>query len=86
MHGDLSGKRVALLKEAVPGLTRVAFVIGPSDPNFHQIDGARKTVDSLGLSSGEVRISGPEAVEEGFAAIARRGALRTVDVLRPGLS
>jgi putative ABC transport system substrate-binding protein len=73
MHGDLSGKRVALLKEAVPGLKRVAFVIDPSDPNSHQIGGARTTVEALGLSSGEVRVSGPEAVEEVFAAIAKDG-------------
>jgi putative tryptophan/tyrosine transport system substrate-binding protein len=73
MHGDLSGKRVARLKEAVPGLKRVAFVIDPSDPNSHQIGGARKTVEALGLSSGEVRVSGPEAVEEVFAAIAKEG-------------
>ena len=73
MHGDLSGKRVALLKEAVPGLKRVAFVIDPSDPNSHQIGGARTTVEALGLSSGEVRVSGPEAVEDVFAAIAKDG-------------
>src|SRR5882762_11517393 len=69
----ISGKRVALLKEAVPGLKRVAFVIDPSDPNSHQIGGARTTVEALGLSSGEVRVSGPEAVEEVFAAIAKDG-------------
>jgi hypothetical protein len=73
MHGDLSGKRVALLKEAVPGLKRVAFVIDPSDPNSHQIGGARTTVEALGLSSGQVRVSGPEAVEDVFAAIAKDG-------------
>lgn len=73
MAGDLSGKRVALLKEAVPELKRLAFVIDPSDPNSNQIGDAKKTVDALGLSSGEVRVSGPEALEEVFAAIAKEG-------------
>jgi putative ABC transport system substrate-binding protein len=45
----------------------------PSDPNSHQIGSARKTVEALGISSGEVRVSGPEAVEEVFAAIAKEG-------------
>jgi ABC-type uncharacterized transport system substrate-binding protein len=65
---------VALLKEAVPGLKRVAFVIDPSDPNSHQVGGTRTTVEALGLSSGEVRVSGPEAVEDVFAAIAKEAA------------
>ena len=46
MAGDLSGKRVALLKEAVPELKRLAFVIDPSDPNSNQIGDAKKTVDA----------------------------------------
>jgi putative ABC transport system substrate-binding protein len=49
------------------------FVIDPSDPNSHQIGGARTAVEALGLSSGEVMVSGPEAVEEVFAAIAKDG-------------
>ena len=73
MASDLSGKRVALLKEAVPGLKRLAFVIDPSDPNSNQIGDAKKTVAALALSSGEVRVSGPEALEEVFAAIAKEG-------------
>ena len=73
MAGDLSGKRVALLKEAVPGLKRLAFIIDPSDPNSNQIGDAKKTVEALGLSSGEVRVSGPETLEEAFAAVAKDG-------------
>lgn len=73
MAGDLSGKRVALLKEAVPGLKRLAFVVDPSDPNSNQNEDARKTSEALGLSSGEIRVSGPEGIEQAFAAVAKEG-------------
>jgi putative ABC transport system substrate-binding protein len=73
MSADLSAKRVALLKEAVPGLKRLAFVIDPRDPNSFATPGARKAAEALGLSVSEVRVEGPDAIEAAFAFAARDG-------------
>ena len=73
MSADLSGKRVALLKEAVPGLQRLAFVIDPTDPNSFRAPGAKKAAETLGLSMTEVSVAGPEAIEAAFKSVASDG-------------
>jgi putative tryptophan/tyrosine transport system substrate-binding protein len=73
MAVDLSGKRVALLKEAVPGLQRLAFVCDPTDPNSFRAPGAKKAAEALGVSMTEVGVAGPEAIEAAFKSAARDG-------------
>jgi putative tryptophan/tyrosine transport system substrate-binding protein len=68
MLGDISGKRVALLKEAVPGLKRVAFLMDPKDP--YQLDAGRKAADALGLSVANIPAPEPSAIEPAVALVA----------------
>jgi putative ABC transport system substrate-binding protein len=73
MSEDLSGKRVALLKEAKADLTRLAFLMDPKDPNSTQPAGARKTADALGISFSDVPVNEPDAIEPAYAKLAGEG-------------
>jgi len=65
---DLDGKRIELLKEAVPGLTRIAMLWSPNDPGmtlaFGRVEVASQTL-RLALQSLAVRDPGefPQAVQ-----------------------
>jgi ABC-type uncharacterized transport system substrate-binding protein len=65
---DLDGKRIELLKEAVPGLTRIAMLWSPNDPGmalaFSRVEVASRTL-RLSLQSLAVRDPGefPEALQ-----------------------
>jgi len=65
---DLDGKRIELLKEAVPGLTRIAMLWSPNDPGmtlaFSRVEVASHTL-RLALQSLAVRDPGqfPEALQ-----------------------
>jgi putative ABC transport system substrate-binding protein len=63
---DLSGKSLALLKEAAPSLSSVAlFVDAQSQPRL--ISAYAAAAKSLGLSFRSVEISAPDAIEPAFA-------------------
>ena len=66
---DLSGKFLALLKEAVPNLSSVALFV---DPQFsimqpHIVPAYTAATKTLGLSFRSVAISAPDAIEPAFA-------------------
>jgi putative ABC transport system substrate-binding protein len=71
---DLSGKRLELLKEAVPNVSRVALLVDPtvrSDGNMvraHQV-----AAQSLGLSLWPVEINAADDVEPAFANMVQDG-------------
>jgi putative ABC transport system substrate-binding protein len=71
MAVDLSGKRLGLLKEAVPNLSRVALIIDPKEVASQRIVSAffaaAKTLD-LDLRSAEV--SSPAEIDQALAKIA----------------
>ena len=73
MSEDLSGKRVALLKEAKPALSRVAFVMDPKDPNSMQPPAARKTAEALGISFADIPVAEPDEIEPAFGKLAQEG-------------
>ena len=71
MSMDLSGKRLALLKEAVPNLSRVALLLGVTDPfRERTIANHQAAAQALGISLWPAEISGPDNVEPAFAKIA----------------
>ena len=75
MAVDLSGKRLELLKEAVPSLSRVALLVDFSTPNKEQTIKLHQTAaQALGISLWPVEILAPEDVEPAFAKIAQDGA------------
>ena len=70
MAVDLSGKHLALLKEAVPNLSRIALVVDATLPNKEPvIKSYEKAVRDLGISLWPVEISGPDDVDPVFAKI-----------------
>jgi putative tryptophan/tyrosine transport system substrate-binding protein len=69
---DLSGKRLGLLKEAVPNLSRVVLLVDPTDPFKQRTFMANQAAaDALGISIWPVEITAPDEVEPVFAKIAR---------------
>jgi putative ABC transport system substrate-binding protein len=67
---DLSGKRLELLKEAVPSLSRVALLVEFSTPK-QTIKLHQTAAQALGISLWPVEISTPDDIEPVFAKIAQ---------------
>jgi putative ABC transport system substrate-binding protein len=72
---ELAGKRLELLKEALPRLSRVAVLVSPTNP-AHQ--GAPQHIErearALGVQLQRVEAPTPEAFEAAFAAMVQGGA------------
>ena len=70
--GDLNGKRVALLKESVPAITRLAVIGNPAQPqlaaNFPIL---RERLRASGIEARLHEVPNPAALEPAFAAIVR---------------
>jgi putative ABC transport system substrate-binding protein len=72
MLPDLSGKRLELLKETVPNLSRVALLLDPTDAvKQRTIKSNEAAAQALGISLWPVEISMPDDIEPAFAKIAQ---------------
>jgi len=72
MSVDLSGKRLDLLKEAVPNLSRVALLLDLFSPNKEgQIKANQTAAEALGISLWPAEISAPDEIEPVFSKIAQ---------------
>jgi putative tryptophan/tyrosine transport system substrate-binding protein len=72
MTVDLSGKRLELLKEAVPNLSRVALLVDPTDPfRARTIKSNQDAAQALGISLWPAEIPKPDDIEPVFAKIAQ---------------
>ena len=72
---ELSGKRLELLKEVVPGLARVAFLTDPA--NVASAPTVRETqtaAQSLGTELQVVKVTKPNQLEEAFSTIKKSRA------------
>jgi putative tryptophan/tyrosine transport system substrate-binding protein len=70
MSNDLSGKRLALLKEAVPSLSRVAILVDQTDPfRQRQIKAYQTAGEALAISLWPVELTSPNDIEAAFAQI-----------------
>jgi putative ABC transport system substrate-binding protein len=81
---ELTGKRIALLKELVPRASRIAILINPDDPNASiQMKNAREAAASLGVALEPVlHVRNAADLDAAFAAVSGSGvaaALRMVD-------
>src|SRR5262252_1368779 len=69
---ELNGKRLALLKEAVPKISRVAVLSNPasrsSGPGLNR---TREAAQSLGLHLEAIAVRGPDEFENAFSIIAK---------------
>ena len=70
---ELMGKRVEMLKEAIPPLTRIAILFNPANP---ALPPALKVMDatarSLGIELQLIEASNPQDFDGAFAAMAQR--------------
>jgi len=72
MNLDLSGKRLGLLKEAVPNLSRVAILVDLTDPfRERAIKAYQAAGETLGLSLWPSELTKPDDVEPVFSKIAQ---------------
>jgi len=82
---ELSEKRLELLKEIVPGLTRATLLLNRADSAFAKVlvDGTEPAAERIGVRLQIERIKGPEEFEKAFAAMRseRSGAV----IVQPSL-
>lgn len=80
MGADLSGKRLELLKEALPGATRVAVLWNRSSPGAAWIQFELASAQ-LGLELLDIGVSGPDALKDAVrtAVKARAAAVMIID-------
>ncbi|HEV8379804.1 MAG TPA: ABC transporter substrate-binding protein, partial [Tepidisphaeraceae bacterium] len=72
---EVGGKRLELLKEAVPTASRVAVVWNPTNSsNSLQVKEIRTAARTLALRVQSLEVSKPDDIERAFSAIARQGA------------
>jgi putative ABC transport system substrate-binding protein len=71
---DLSGKRLELLKEIVPGISRIAALLNPTNRTYqHELAEMRAAATTLGLLLQPVEVSAPNTLDAVFAAMKRDG-------------
>jgi putative tryptophan/tyrosine transport system substrate-binding protein len=74
MGKDLSGKRLELLKEAAPNVSRVAFMVDPTvRSKGNTIKAHQAAAQTLGLSLSPVEIDSADEIEPAFAKMMQDG-------------
>jgi putative ABC transport system substrate-binding protein len=70
---ELSGKRVEILKETIPGLGSVALLLNRQDPSFAKVllDGTGAVAKTLGIRVQAVMVRGADEFKDAFTALAR---------------
>ena len=78
---ELSGKRLELLKEIVPGLARVAVLLNPDNPNARRLlKETEISAQALGMQLQVLQVRHPDELDKAFSAMtkARAGALTVI--------
>jgi putative ABC transport system substrate-binding protein len=71
----LGGKRLELLKEAVPGTSRVVYLSDPANPGDREVLAELQSAgQALGIDLQSVLVGSPTAFAEAFEIATRRGA------------
>lgn len=73
MGGDLIAKRLALLKEAVPTLSRVTFVFDPALFNSRELTAQQDAARAVGLQFRQASASTADDIDRAFAQLAGDG-------------
>jgi putative ABC transport system substrate-binding protein len=75
MLGGMAGKRLELLKQAVPAVTRVAVLANPAYPfSAPALQATQVAAQALGVQLQVVEIQSPDAFESAFATMTKAGA------------
>ena len=73
LSGDIGAKRLQLLQETIPRVSRVAFLWNPQNPsNQAQLDNVQVGARALGLTLLSVQISGPDELDRALAAMMKK--------------
>ena len=80
---DLASKRLELLKEAVPGLSRVAMLIDPSRATDAHVRVAAPTARNLGIELHVVEARSPGDLDAAFRVV-RQKRVEALDVVATG--
>jgi putative ABC transport system substrate-binding protein len=80
VFADLTGKRLELLKEMLPTLTRVALVSRPNNPGHDQyVEQAQLAARKLGIELEVMSLNSPDEFEAAFDNARDVGALIQID-------
>jgi putative ABC transport system substrate-binding protein len=71
---EIFGKRLELLKDAVPNLARIGVLWNPDAPNLARLKSTREAAQGLGLTPISVEAHGLYELEQAFATMGREGA------------
>jgi len=85
---DTAGKRLEFLKQAVPGLSRVAVLTNPRNEaltNLHMAQ-TQQVAERLGIALDRQAVTGPEHLAATFAAVVRQGVNGVLVLPDPVLS
>lgn len=85
---ELAGKRLELIKEIIPELSRIAVLINLNDANATlQLRSAEAAARSLAIALGPILpLGGPDDLEPAFAAAARNGTSAILRMVDPTVS
>ena len=77
---EVAGKRLQLLKEAVPNLARVAVLANQANPSFTalQLAQTRSAAERLGVAVQPVEVRGPSDLARAFTAMTRGHAAAVI--------
>jgi len=72
---ELSGKRLEILKQVVPQLSRVALLLNPTlDSSAGNVRETQRAAQALGVAVQVLEVRRPEDIEGAFAAVPQAGA------------
>ena len=69
--GEINGKRLELLKETLPNLSRVGILFNPDVTSIQRLASTREAARALGLTLVPVEARGLDALEQAFATMVR---------------
>jgi len=82
MGGDLIAKRLALLREAVPMLSRVTFLFD-SETLYSELSAQQDAAQVLGLQLRPISTPTPDAIDRAFAELAGDGTEGATVAIQP---
>jgi len=74
LQPELSGKRLELLKEAVPQASRIAVLMHPAQRDGLNLRETQAAAQALGVELDIVEVRRPDEIESAFAAVRQAGA------------
>ena len=74
LGAELSGKRLEVLTQAVPQLSRVALLLNPANVSAAYVRETQVAAQALGVASQVLEVRRPEEIEGAFAAMQQAGA------------